>query len=168
MRDFITGFLAVLMLIFIALIAPLQQNSAQVNSSVQSIVAEDVNCFVEKVRSQGYITGQDYRKFLDALEGTGNIYDISVTVLSETYYPSENDIKYEAAYIPDSQSEIVGELGKLTVDDVYSMKNGDYITVSVKQASVSIAKRLANIFLVTKYSPEIYYTYGAGVGNEAS
>ncbi len=168
MQEFFTAFFAVILTIYIAIVAPLQQQSSQVNSSVQTIVAEDVNSFVDQVRSQGYITGQDYRNFLNTLEGTGNVYDISITVLSETYYPSESDLKYEAAYIPDSQNEIVDELGELTADDIYTMKNGDYITVTVKQANVSLAKRLANIMLVTKYSPEIYYAYGGGVGNEAS
>ncbi len=168
MEEYFSAFFAVLLTMYIAILAPLQQQSSQVNASVQTIVAEDVNSFVDQVRSQGYITGQDYRKFLNALEGTGNVYEVNITVLSETYYPSGNDLKYEAAYIPDSQSEIASILGNLTVDDIYKMKNGDYITVSVKQANVSLSRRISSILLVTKYTPEIYYSYGGGVGNEAS
>ena len=168
MQEYVGGFFVVILVLFLAILAPMQQQSAQFNSSVQTIVAEDVNSFVDQVRSQGYITGQDYRNFLNTLEKTGNVYEITITVLSETYYPSDNGLKYEAVYIPDSQIEIVDQLGELSVDDIYSMKNGDYITVTVKQANVSLATRLSNLILTTSYSPEIYYSYGGGVGNEAA
>ncbi len=167
MYQYFTGLLAALIAIYIAFFAPIQQQSSQINTSAQTLVNESVTNFVDQVRQQGYITGQDYRKFLNNLEGTGNVYDISIVVLSEKYYPSDNEIDYEVAYIPYSESEIVEELGNLTVDDIYKMKNGDQITVTVRQKNMSVARRLSNTFLSTAYSPEIYCSYSGAVGNEA-
>lgn len=148
-------------------IQPVQNSAATVNTSIATVVNEDVTEFVDSTRSQGYISGNDYKDLIDGLTSTGNSYDIVVTLDESKYYPDSDSGKYLNAYETKSQAEIQEDLGAMTAEDKYSMKAGDYLYVSVTQTNVSIAQRLSGIMMNTTSTPQIIVKYGGIVGNEA-
>ena len=104
---------------------------------------------VDNISTIGKITVEDYDAFMQSLAATGNSYDVEmeVKVLDEnpgkkTTWAVQDKIGENIYYsVYTSQIEDV-----LYSNDKYILKEGDIVTVSVKNTNTTISQMLRNFF----------------------
>lgn len=139
------GIAAVLMFIF-----PLMTMSDRADDISQLTVEIATTEFVDEIRQSGKITNNDYDKFVTALGSTGNTYNIEMEVRILDENPSRKavssqnpNIEIENVYYSVYNSQIEGVLKQ---EKDYYLKEGDLVTVSVKNTNQTIAQQLKNFF----------------------
>lgn len=132
-------------LMFVFPLMTLSDRSDDVSQlSVQTMTTE----FVDNVKKTGKLTEQNYSKFIEQISATGNTYDVElkVQVLDENLGKKAQSVKmdkigeneYYTMYT--TQVEEAMKSGKGT----YSLKEGDRISVSVKNTNTTISQELKN------------------------
>lgn len=122
------------------------QNDKIAESATKALVEE----FVNKEASQGKITSEDYNEFVQALDSTGNKFEIDMQV---QVFGDNPGVKGSAT----TALNVIGEnishteynntiLGTLNSDGQYMLKKGDYFIVSVKNTNVTLGKQLQQFF----------------------
>lgn len=138
---------AVLMFIF-PLMSVSERNDDIAELSVQTATAE----FVNDVRNTGKLTEDNYNKYLDTLSATGNFYDVEVEIKRLDENPSKNtalgtpDKIGENLYYSEYTSQILEQLEKPENKGVIILKQGDIISVRVKNTNRTIAQMLRSFF----------------------
>ena len=138
-------FLAAILMFVFPLMSISERNDDIAQLGVQTATIE----FVENVGSTGKITLADYDAYLQSLVATGNSYDVEmeVKVLDEnpgkkTTWAVTDKIGENIYYsVYTSQIQDV-----LTTDNKYVLKEGDFVTVSVKNTHTTISQMLINFF----------------------
>ena len=136
------GLAAVLMFMF-----PLMSTADRSDDISQQVVQTATTEFVDNVRSTGKITQDKYNSFTETIAATGNAFDVDMEVqivdesankkttqvqsskVGENYYYSEYNTQIEA---------------KLAETCTYTLKQGDIISVSVKNSNQTISQVLKN------------------------
>ena len=144
-------FLAAILMFVFPLMSISERNDDISLLSVQTATVE----FVDNIRSTGKITLDNYDKYIQTLSATGNSYDIemSVKVLDEN--PGKKGAETSVTKIGENiyytiyTSQIEQELG-IGKDSPTSttklLKEGDIVSVSVKNTNITIAQMLKNFF----------------------
>ena len=141
-------FIAVILLFIWPLMAITERNDDIAQLSAQTITSE----FVDNARSIGKITMEDYATFVDKLGATGNSYDIEmeIKVLDENIGKksawTNKEVIGENVYYSIYTSQILEVLMADNGNGVYSMKQGDYFSVSIKNTNQTIAHLLRSFF----------------------
>ena len=138
-------FLAAILMFVFPLMSISERNDDIAQLGVQTATIE----FVENIGSTGKITMADYDAYLQSLVATGNSYDVEmeVKVLDEnpgkkTTWAVTDKIGENIYYsVYTSQIQDV-----LTTDNKYVLKEGDVVTVSVKNTNTTISQMLRNFF----------------------
>ena len=138
------GLAAVLMFVF-----PLMTMSDRTDDVSQLTVETATTEFVDEIRSTGKITTDKYSKFLENIEATGNTYNVEmqVQILDEnpgkkTTQTTKDKIGENVYYsVYTSQIEDVLNNGQ-----TYKLKEGDIVSVSVKNTNQTLAQQLKNFF----------------------
>ena len=133
-------FLAAILMFVFPLAAISEMNDNEALAIVQSYTTE----FVNKIRTKGKITRQDYDEYIQKLYATGNTYDVQFEVQIADANPgkkTENqqigDMVYYSVYT--SQVE-----DKLATGN-YVLKEGDFVSVSVKNTNTTISQMIKNV-----------------------
>ena len=131
---------AILMFVFpLATISEMNDNEAL--AIVQSYTTE----FVNKIRTKGKITRDDYNAYVQKLHATGNSYDVDFKVQIADTNPgkkTENQQIGDTTYYGVYTSQIMNELdstGQVT------LKEGDFIIVSVKNTNTTISQMIKGV-----------------------
>lgn len=135
---------AILMFVF-PMLAVAERNDDISQIDVQTATVE----FVDNIRATGKLQVQDYDAYVQKLGATGNTYDIEIErkVLDEN--PSKkltwaNSKKIgENQYYSQYTSQILDELND---KGVYVFKEGDMVSVSVKNTNTTMSQMLRNFF----------------------
>lgn len=138
-------FLAAILMFVFPLMSISERNDDIAQLGIQTATTE----FVDNVSSIGKITTEDYNAFMQSLAATGNSYDVEmeVKVLDEnpgkkTTWAVTDKIGENIYYsVYTSQIEEV-----LSTDNKYVLKEGDILTVSVKNTNTTISQMLRNFF----------------------
>lgn len=138
-------FLAAILMFVFPLMSISERNDDIAQLGVQTATIE----FVENIGSTGKITMADYDAYLQSLVATGNSYDVEmeVKVLDEnpgkkTTWAVTDKIGENIYYsVYTSQIQDV-----LITDNKYVLKEGDVVTVSVKNTNTTISQMLRNFF----------------------
>lgn len=139
------GLAAVLMFVF-----PLMTISDRTDDIAQLSVETATTEFVDKIRTTGKITQDNYDKFVETITSTGNTYDVEMEVqvkdanLSKKTSQAQKDKIGEDVYYSVYTSQIEDEMRKN--NGVYYCKEGDMVSVSVKNTNQTIAQQLKNFF----------------------
>lgn len=137
------GIAAVLMFIF-----PLITMSDRTDDISQLTVEIATTEFVDDIRQSGKIGTDRYSQFIQNIGTTGNLYNVQIEVKILDKNPSRTVIEtqsktsenvYYSVY--NSQIEEI-----LMQDKDYYLKEGDIVTVSVKNTNQTIAQQLKNFF----------------------
>jgi len=140
-------FVAVILMFIFPLLSVSERSDDISQLSVQTAIVE----FVDKVSSTGKITKSDYDAFVQALSVTGNSFDIELEakILDENpgkkvTWASGNKIG-ENVYYSKYTSQI---MDRMVEDDngEYILKEGDIISVSVKNTNQTLSQLLRNFF----------------------
>lgn len=141
------GLAAVLMFVF-----PLMTMSDRTDDIAQLAVETATTEFVDKIRSTGKITKGNYDKFLETITSTGNTYNIEMELkvkdenLGKKTTQADSDKIGEGAYYSIYTSQIEKELAKSDNNGTYYCKEGDIVSVRVKNTNQTISQQLKNFF----------------------
>lgn len=138
------GISAVLMFIF-----PLMTMADRTDDISQLTVKTATTEFVDRIRTTGKITPDEYSKFEQNIGSTGNTYNIEIEVrildenagkkTTQTVKDKIGENEYYSVYT--SQVEEV-----LKKNKSYILKEGDIISVSVKNTNQTLSQQLKNFF----------------------
>ena len=138
-------FLAAILMFVFPLMSISERNDDIAQLGIQTAVTE----FVDKVASTGKITLDQYSAFTQTLGATGNSYDIEVEVQVLDENPGKkttwavSDKIGENTYYSVYTSQIEEVLEK---SNNYVLKEGDVVSVSVKNTNTTISQMLRNFF----------------------
>lgn len=143
---------AVLMFVF-----PLMSISDRNDDISQLAVQTETVEFVDNVRTTGKLTTANYDAFVKKIAATGNSYDVDIEIKRLDENPGKKSAQTatdkigENIYYSEYTSQIMEKLeqseenlgeGKGRIN----LKEGDMITVSVKNTNTTIAQTLKNFF----------------------
>lgn len=149
---------AILMFVF-PLMTLADRNDDVTQLAVQTATTE----FVDEIRTTGKLTEDKYNSFISTLAATGNAYDVEVQfkILDEnpakkTSQSSGVIVIGENVYYAVYTTQIED---RLATDSTYILKEGDIVSVSVKNRGATLAQTLRNVYY--KVSGNDTYTIAA-------
>ncbi len=133
-------------LMFIFPLMTLADRTDDISSlSVQTSTTE----FVDGIRTTGKMTLEDYEEYLGELTSTGNTFDVEMLIQQLDENPGVKTTQAEATKIGENlyyniyTTQIMNQLnstGRIT------LKEGDIVTVTVKNTNQTISQMLRNFF----------------------
>lgn len=150
MGDSLTTIVAIFLAAILMFIFPLMSISERNDDIAQLGVQTATIEFVDKVRTTGKITQDDYNAYIQTLAATGNSYDVNLEVKVLDENPGKKttwavtDKIGENIYYSVYNSQIESALNSPT--GAYSLKEGDIFSVSVKNTNRTISQMLRNFF----------------------
>ena len=151
---------AILMFVF-----PLITMSDRTDDVSQLTVETATTEFVDEVRTTGKITADNYDKFLQSIGSTGNTYNVEMEAQILDENPGKKTTQASADKIGENvyysvyTSQIESEI---ETNNVYKLKEGDIISVSVKNTNQTLSQQLKNFFY--KVTGNDTYTIAASHG----
>ena len=107
---------------------------------------------VSQLSVQGRITLADYNRFVQEINSTGNTYDvdIEVKVLDENPGKKTAETAYEKigenVYYTEYTTQVMDDLRDTANNNTKYLKEGDIVSVSVKNTNTTISQLLRNFF----------------------
>lgn len=141
-------FLAAILMFVFPLMSISERNDDIAQLGVQTATVE----FVDKVRTTGKITEDNYNSFIQTLAATGNSYDVDMEVKVLDENPGKKttwavtDKIGENIYYSVYNSQIEAALFDDNGGNKYVLKEGDIVSVSVKNTNKTISQMLRNFF----------------------
>lgn len=139
---------AILMFIF-----PLMTMADRTDDVTQLTVETATTDFVDGIRSTGKITPEEYNSFIQTINSTGNLYDVEMEVKVLDENPGKKTVQVEREKIGENvyysiyTSQILDVIAPETgTPKTYGLKEGDRISVKVKNTSQTLAQQLKNFF----------------------
>lgn len=141
-------FIAAILMFIIPLILISERSDDISQLVVQTATAE----FVDDIIKSGQITEDRYTKFISSLVASGNTYDIDMQlkVLDENtskFYTEDNSRRETNTYYSIFTSQIEEKLGN---QGRIILKQGDSISVTVKNSSLTISQSLKTFYYGVK------------------
>jgi len=143
-------FLASILMFVFPLMSISERNDDIAQLGVQTAVTE----FVDTASGTGKITLDEYSAFMQTLAATGNSYDVEleVKVLDEnpgkktTWAVSDKigENTYYSVYTTQIEEVLVDEDGQY--NNTFTLKEGDVVSISVKNTNTTISQMLRNFF----------------------
>ena len=156
MSDTLITIVAILLAAVLMFIFPLLSVSERSDDISQLSVASATAEFVDNSRSIGKITMDNYTKLITTINATGNSYDVEmeVKVLDENIGKksawTQGTVIGENVYYSVYTSQIVEVLedksGTYGSNGVYTMKEGDIFSVSVKNTNRTLSQTIRGVF----------------------
>ena len=135
-------FFAAIVMFVAPLMTMADKTDETVNLSVQSATTE----FTNKIRTTGKLTQEDYDNVILTIGATGNAYDVEITLQILDENPKKKTTE-GATVIGDNiyytmyTSQVTDQLA---ASKMISLKEGDNVTVKVKNKNNTIAVQLRN------------------------
>lgn len=135
---------AVLMFVF-----PLMAMSERTDDVAQLAVQTATTDFVDNVRTTGKLTSEDYDKYLQTITSTGNSFDVDIEVQILDENPGVKTTQAEMTKIGENlyynlYTSQVEE--KLNNNGRITLKEGDMVSVTVRNTNQTISQQLKNFF----------------------
>ena len=147
MEDSLTIIIAIALSAVLMFVFPLMKISQDSDSVSQLSVQNATTEFVEKVCSVGKMTLDDYDKFIQTINSTGNTYTVAILIQKldenpgkKTAISSQTKIG-ENIYYNEYTKQVID---KLKDDEKEVLKEGDIVTVMVANSNTTIAQTLDN------------------------
>jgi hypothetical protein len=138
-------FLAAILMFVFPLMTISERNDDISEMAVQTATVE----FVDNIRQTGKITQENYDSYIQTLSATGNSYDVEmeVKVLDENPGKKTSQVSSdkigENVYYSEYTSQITDALSS---SGKRVLKEGDIVSVSVKNTNTTIGQMLKNFF----------------------
>lgn len=138
----IAGFCVALVLFFVI---PSVSNGELVQSGLDIYVIHETDVLGDQVCKDGYLSQEMYAEYLETLAETNMLYDVTMTVVHDTWYP-----------VYDAAGNFTGEMTRIEektyTEDIrealssgtrcYYMKKGDRFSISVVSRSDTTVQQL--------------------------
>lgn len=149
MGDSLITIVAIFLAAILMFVFPLMAMSERTDDVSQLAVQTATTDFVDKVRTTGKLTLGDYDKYLQTITSTGNSFnvDIEIHILDEN--PGVKTTQAESTKIGENQyyrlytsqvEEKLNNTGRIT------LKEGDMVSVTIKNTNETISQQLKNFF----------------------
>ena len=147
MGDSFTTIIAIFLAAILMFVFPLMSMSERTDDVSQLSVQTTTTEFVDKIRTTGKLTLDDYEKYLATIVSTGNSFDVDIEIQQLDENPGVKTTQAEMTKIGEnlyyniytSQVE-----DKLNTNGKITLKEGDRVSVSVKNTNKTIAQTLKN------------------------
>lgn len=143
------GLAAILMFVF-----PLMTMSDRTDDVAQLSVETATADFVDTIRSTGRITPDNYNSFLQNITATGNTYEVEMEVKVLDENPGKKTEQATSTVIGENVYYSIYTSQILDVVDPddgstpsnYNLKEGDIISVKVRNTNLTLSQQLKNFF----------------------
>lgn len=135
---------AILMFVF-----PLMTMSDRTDDIAQLTVKTATTEFVDEIRTTGKITPDEYSKFLETIASTGNTYNVEMQVQILDENPGKKATQSQPDKIGENEyySIYTSQIEEvLNNNKTYNLKEGDIVSVNVKNTNQTLAQQLKNFF----------------------
>ena len=140
-------FLAAILMFIFPLMSLADRNDDITKLTVQTATTE----FVDEIRKTGKLTLDKYNSFNSSIAATGNAYDVEIEfkILDENPAKKTSNstgitVIGENVYYSVYTTQIEDKLSK--TGNEYLLKEGDIVSVSVKNRSATLAQTLRNVY----------------------
>lgn len=144
----VVGLTLVLMFVF-----PVMTMSDRTDEMSQLSVETATTEFVDTVRTTGKLTADNYDRFVQVINSTGNTYDIEMEAKILDENPGKKTTQVQAdkigenVYYSKYTSQLLDELYTEDGDKKsISFKEGDYFSASVKNTNTTLSQQFKNFF----------------------
>ena len=149
MGDSFVTIIAIFLAAILMFVFPLMSISERTDDVSQLSVQTATTEFVDKVRTTGKLTLDDYDKYVQTITSTGNSFEVSMQAQILDENPGVKVTQAEMTKIGENvyynkyTSQIKEELNK---NGKMKLKEGDMVSVTVKNTNQTIAQLLRNFF----------------------
>lgn len=149
MGDSLITIIAIFLAAILMFVFPLMAMSERTDDVSQLAVQTATTDFVDNVRTTGKLTSEDYDKYLQTITSTGNSFDVDIEVQILDENPGVKTTQAEMTKIGENlyynlyTSQVEEKLnnnGKIT------LKEGDMVSVTVRNTNQTISQQLKNFF----------------------
>ena len=149
MGDSLITVVAIFLAAILMFIFPLMSLAERTDDISQLAVQTATIEFVDDIRTTGKMTLDDYEAYLGELNSTGNSFDVEMLIQQLDENPGVKTTQAEATKIGENlyyniyTTQIMDQLNKT---GRITLKEGDIITVTVKNTNQTISQMLRNFF----------------------
>ena len=149
MGDSLITIVAIFLAAILMFVFPLMAMSERTDDVSQLSVQTATTEFVDNIRNTGKLTLDKYEKYTQTLASTGNSFDVDIEVQVLDENPGVKTTQAEMTKIGENlyynkyTSQVVDELEK---NGKIILKEGDMISVTVKNTNQTISQILKNFF----------------------
>lgn len=148
-------FVAAILLFIVPLVTLTDRNDNVTQENVKLIVEE----FVTEIRNTGKLTRTQYEDFQNKLSATGNVYETEMEIQHLDENPGKKTVQAnytkigENVYYSEYTTQILKNLGikvdgeAVSSNDTIILKEGDFVSVGVKNGNSTAAQTLKSTFL---------------------
>ena len=146
MGDTLITVVAIVLAATLMFVFPLMTMSNRADDVSQLSVQSLTTQFVDDVRTTGKITSDKYNKFVENIHSTGNTYDVEIEVKVRDENPGKKTTQAnskkigEDVYYSIYTTQIENTLKN---NDAYNLKEGDIVSVSVKNTNTTMSQQLS-------------------------
>ena len=149
MGDSFITIIAIFLAAILMFVFPLIAMSERTDDVAQLAVQTATTDFVDNVRTTGKLSSDDYDKFLQTIASTGNSFDVDIEVKILDENPGVKTTQADMTKIGenlfyDLYTSQVEE--KLNNNGKITLKEGDMVSVTVKNTNQTISQILKNFF----------------------
>ena len=149
MSDTLVTIIAIALAAILMFIFPLITMSDRTDDVSQLTVDTATTEFVDDIRTTGKITADKYSQFLETIGSTGNTYNVEMEVQVLDENPGKKTTQVDRDKIGENiyYSVYTSQIkDKLDNDKVYKLKEGDIVSVNVKNTNQTLSQQLKNFF----------------------
>lgn len=152
MSDTVVTIIAIFLAAILMFIFPLLSVAERSDDVSQLAVQTATTEFVDNSRAVGAITMDNYNKLVNTIDSTGNTYEVEmeVKVLDENVGKksawTQGTVIGENVYYSVYTSQILEEIQANGGKGVYNMKEGDILSVSVKNTNKTLSQTIRGVF----------------------
>jgi len=149
MGDSLITIIAIFLAAILMFVFPLMSLSERTDDISELAVQAATDEFVDNVRTTGKITLDDYEKYVQTISATGNAFDVEMVVYQLDENPGVKVTQAEMTKIGENvyyniyTSQVEEELNE---NGRMKLKEGDMVSVTVKNTNQTIAQLLRNFF----------------------
>ncbi len=152
---------AVVLLVVALYIFPTMLSFETQDELTRTVVYSETVKFIETVKNKGYISESNFTTFQNALNSTGNNYDINFAHHKRLL---DSEIEGNVYYQNYANSDVMNELND---EGIYKMNRGDYIEIELVNTNKTMATKMQEYVYNTALRKEkIYVKYGGAITNE--
>lgn len=149
MGDSLITIVAIFLAAILMFVFPLMAMSERTDDVAQLAVQTATTDFVDNIRTTGKLTSEDYDKYMQTITSTGNSFDVDVEVQILDENPGVKTTQAEMTKIGENlyynlYTSQVEE--KLNNNGRITLKEGDMVSVTVRNTNQTISQILKNFF----------------------
>lgn len=149
MGDSLITIVAIFLAAILMFVFPLMAMSERTDDVAQLAVQTATTDFVDNIRTTGKLTSEDYDKYMQTITSTGNSFDVDIEVQILDENPGVKTTQAEMTKIGENlyynlYTSQVEE--KLNNNGRITLKEGDMVSVTVRNTNQTISQILKNFF----------------------